>query len=306
MSTPLASAAILLCTRDRHSNLGRALSSLEALEVPPGLRVRLRLVDNGSRHPVAGFLASRGWNRPDLPVEVVVEPRPGNSAALNRGLEDLDVDLVAFTDDDMEFDPQWLAAAVTRLREDPHQGLQGHIEIRSDHPLPPWFTPRCARLFGGTVGLADRAPLAGLAGGNSFVPRRLVEQAGRFREDLGPQGKRLGYSEDIEWSGRLRDAGVPLRYCREAVNYHLIGDERLRRRTLLRRQFDYTRTEALLDGRLPAGSRRWEDRLLGAQIRGLVGALLKRRARFQGLDYGLELAGRLGLVWGLVLRRLGR
>jgi len=37
-----------------------------------------------------------------------------------------------------------------------------------------------------------------------------------------------------------------------------------------------------------------------------VGALLKRRARFQGLDYGLELAGRLGLVWGLVLRRLGR
>jgi cellulose synthase/poly-beta-1,6-N-acetylglucosamine synthase-like glycosyltransferase len=305
MPAPLTSAAILVCTRDRHPSLQRALTSLEALQIPPDLQVRIRLVDNGSRQPVADWLGSRGWARPELPVEVVVEPRAGKSAALNRGLRDLDVDLVAFTDDDMEFHPGWLRAAVARLREDPHQGLQGHIEIRSDQPLPPWFTPRCARLFGGTVGLADRAGLAGLAGGNSFVPRALIEKAGPFCEDLGPQGKRLGYSEDMEWSGRLQAAGVPLRYCREAVNYHVVGADRLRRRVLLRRQFDYTRTEALLDGRLPAGSRRWEDGVLPAQARGLLGAILKPQARFAGLDYGLELAGRLGLVWGLVLRRLG-
>lgn len=300
------SAALLICTRDRHEVLDRALATVEALEIPAGVRVLVRLVDNGSRLPLREWLAGRGWSRPDLPVEVVEEPRPGKSAALNRGLRDLEADVVAFTDDDMALHPRWLAAALERLAEDPHQGLQGRIEVRSDTPLPPWFTRRCAELFGATPDLPDGAEVKGLAGGNSFVPMALVERAGPFREDLGPRGKRLGYSEDMEWSGRLRAAGVPLRFCRGAANDHLIGSGRLRRRVLLRRQFDCNRTEMLLDGLLPPGSRRWEDSALGGQLRGLAGALLRPRARLEGLDYSLEIAGRLGHLWGLALRLLGR
>jgi len=188
-----SSAAVLICTRDRPESLERTLKSLESLEVPADCRVKIRLVDNGSRVPLAGWLEERGWPRTDLPVEVVCEPRAGKSAALNRGLQGLDADLVAFSDDDMEFHPRWLAGALERLEADPDQGLQGHIEIRSTSPLPAWFTPRCALLFGATPDLPDRAELRGLAGGNSFVPRTWIERIGPFREDLGPQGRRLGY-----------------------------------------------------------------------------------------------------------------
>jgi GT2 family glycosyltransferase len=299
-----SSATILICTRDRPESLQRTLRSLESLEIPAGFRVKIRLVDNGSRVPLAGWLEKRGWPRTDLPVEVVCEPRAGKSSALNRGLQDLDADLVAFSDDDMEFHPRWLTGALERLEEDPAQALQGHIEIRSTLPLPAWFTPRCALLFGATPDLPDRAGLRGLAGGNSFVPRAQIERIGPFREDLGPQGRRLGYSEDMEWSGRLHQAGVPLRFCRQAVNYHLIGADRVSRGILLRRQFDQSRTETLLDGTLPTGSRRWKDQDLFGEVRGLAGALFKPRRRFQGLDYGLELAARLGRVWGLARRRL--
>ncbi len=300
----MRSAAILICTRDRPDSLERTLRSLESLEIPAGCRVQIRLVDNGSRVPLAGWLEERGWPRTDLPVEVVCEPRAGKSAALNRGLQDLDADLVAFSDDDMEFHPRWLAGALERLEEDPAQALQGHIEIRSTRPLPAWFTPRCALLFGATPDLPDRAELRGLAGGNSFVPRAQIARVGPFREDLGPRGRRLGYSEDMEWSGRLLQAGVPLRFCRGAVNYHLIGADRLCRGVLLRRQFDQSRTETLLDAALPTGSRRWKDQDLCAEVRGLAGALLKPRRRFQGLNYGLEMAARLGRVWGLIQRRM--
>jgi len=299
-----SSAAILICTRDRPESLQRTLRSLESLEIPAGCRVKVRLVDNGSRVPLAGWLEERGWPRTDLPVEVVSEPRAGKSAALNRGLRGLDADLVAFSDDDMEFHPRWLSSALERLEENPAQALQGHIEIRSTLPLPAWFTPRCALLFGATPDLPDRAGLRGLAGGNSFVPRTQIERIGPFREDLGPQGRRLGYSEDMEWSGRLLQAGVPLCFCRQAVNYHLVGADRVRRGVLLRRQFDQSRTETLLDGARPTGSRRWKDQALFGEVRGLAGALLKPRRSFLGLDYGLELAARLGRVWGLVQRRL--
>lgn len=302
MQAPPRDAVLLICTRDRFASLDRTLRSVEALELPEGFRARLRLVDNGSRHPVREWLAERGWSRPDLPVEVLEESRPGKSAALNRGLRDLGADLVAFTDDDMELEPGWLAAAVTRLGEDPGQALQGHIEVRTDTPLPSWFTPRCAHLVGGTPPLPDRCDLQALAGGNSFVPSAFLARAGSFREDLGPRGARVGYSEDVEWSGRLRRAGVPLRYCREAVNHHCLGSLRLRRRFFLRRQFDYSRTEVFLDAQRPPGSRRWETSRLGAELWGLGGALLRRRGVFRGLDYGLELAGRAGRVWGLLCR----
>ena len=43
-----------------------------------------------------------------------------------------------------------------------------------------------------------------------------------------------------------------------------------------------------------------------AELRGLAGALVKPRARFEGLDYGLEVASRLGRVGGLVRRLLER
>lgn len=304
MPPAFSSATILICTRDRPESLQRTLKSLESLEIPAGFRAKIRLVDNGSRVPLASWLEEREWPRTDLSVEVVCEPRAGKSSALNRGLRGLDADLVAFSDDDMEFHPRWLTSALERLEEDPAQALQGHIEIRSSLALPTWFTPRCALLFGATPDLPDRAELRGLAGGNSFVPRELIERIGPFREDLGPQGHRLGYSEDMEWSGRLHQTGVPLRFCRQAVNYHLIEADRMRQGVLLRRQFDQSRTETLLDGMLPTGSQRWKDQNLFGEVRGLAGALCKPRKRFQGLDYGLELAARLGRVWGLVQRRL--
>lgn len=54
-------------------------------------------------------------------VRVVREPRPGPSAARNRGLEEATSEIVAFTDDDVEVDPGWLLAIALRLRDHPEE-----------------------------------------------------------------------------------------------------------------------------------------------------------------------------------------
>lgn len=54
-------------------------------------------------------------------VRVVREPRPGLSAARNRGLEAAQGEIIAFTDDDVEVDPGWLLAIALRMSDHPEE-----------------------------------------------------------------------------------------------------------------------------------------------------------------------------------------
>ena len=62
----------------------------------------------------------------------------------------------------------------------------------------------------------------------------------------------------------------------------------------------------LLDAQLPVAQRRWQDRELWPQLRGLLGSLVRPKGKFEGLDYWLEIANRCGHVAGLLRRRWGR
>src|SRR5436305_889948 len=105
-STPYAS--ILICTYNRADLLRRVLEELAPqlgeLDVPAEVLV----VDNHSTDDTAAAVAELERN-PALGLRYLFEPEQGKTKALNRGLRAVRGEIVVFTDDDVQFNPGWLA-----------------------------------------------------------------------------------------------------------------------------------------------------------------------------------------------------
>ena len=74
--------SIVLCTRDRASDLEMTLASLREVAPPGG--TELLIVDNGSRDRTSEVVRTFDW--PGVLVRYLVEVAPGQARARNRGI----------------------------------------------------------------------------------------------------------------------------------------------------------------------------------------------------------------------------
>jgi glycosyltransferase involved in cell wall biosynthesis len=178
----------------------------------------------------------------DARIRFVAEPRPGASAARNRGLAEADGEVVAFTDDDTSADSRWLRALVGRFLVEPDADcvtgmvLPGELET----PAQIWFEasgsafrPYYRRAsFGGALAftVVDRLandqgprPVYQFArygtGCNMAVQARVLRSLGGFDPALGP-GTPAGAGEDLLVFLRLLSSGGRLAYEPAAVIRH--------------------------------------------------------------------------------------
>jgi hypothetical protein len=144
----------------RIEELRRCIESIERLDYPS---FDLLLVDNRRVIPAADPLPALVQGRPWL--RVIRESRPGISAARNEGVARADGDVIAFTDDDVQVDRQWLRAIGTRMALNPSleavTGLILPTELES--PAQIWFE----RYYGGFNGQRTFTPLTLEADGHS-------------------------------------------------------------------------------------------------------------------------------------------
>jgi GT2 family glycosyltransferase len=99
--------SVIVPTHERADQLRACLGSILALRYP---HYEVIVVDNTPRtaateEAVKGFMAGA-----TVPITYLREPHRGASAARNCGLRSAAGELVAFADDDVIVDPQWLAA----------------------------------------------------------------------------------------------------------------------------------------------------------------------------------------------------
>ncbi|HEV3212301.1 MAG TPA: glycosyltransferase [Acidimicrobiales bacterium] len=120
--------SVVVPTKDRPELLARCVARLLVACDAAGRRCEVVLVDDGSATPVRDVGDAR--------VRVVRTEGVGPSRARNRGIEEARGAIVAFTDDDVEVDEGWLAAACDVLDASPDvAGVTGRTDAPRFDPL---------------------------------------------------------------------------------------------------------------------------------------------------------------------------
>lgn len=107
---PVLDVTVVVCTRDRSTQLERLLESLCSLEIPPATSWEVLVVDNGSIDDTPRLLERYAQR---LPLRSIYEPKHGVSNARNRAFASVSAELIVCTDDDCIVPADWLVNYVT-------------------------------------------------------------------------------------------------------------------------------------------------------------------------------------------------
>jgi glycosyltransferase involved in cell wall biosynthesis len=237
---------VIVCTYNRSRMLPRALESLARSCVSPSVQWEVLVVDNNSRDQTPKVVAEFMLRYPGR-FRYLFEQQPGKSYALNAGIREASGEIVAFADDDVVVDEEWLERLAKPLLDGSWIGAGGRILPDWQHDPPRWL------ILEGRYALAPLAAFdLGMAAGELHEPPFGTSMAfrkdafikyGGFRTDLGPHPGSQIRSEDTEFGRRVLAAGERLWYEPSAVVYHPVPADRLRRSYFLEWWFDKGRAE---------------------------------------------------------------
>jgi glycosyltransferase involved in cell wall biosynthesis len=294
---------VVLPTRNRRRLLGRALDSLLAADVPPGLDVCVMVVDNNSTDDTRELVRARAAGFGGR-LAYRFEARLGKPYALNAGIAATSGELVGLIDDDEEVDRNWYRCIEAAFRDDSVDFIGGRCLPRWGGTRPPWL----GRHYLGAIGWVDAGGEPGefgwafpgiLTGGNAVIRRAVMRGIGPYSTALSRTTTRLMGAEDEHFYHRLLAAGARGRYLPELVIYHYVPVERLTKRYFRRWCFWRGVSRAVIDREQPAevpyvaGVPRY---MFGEAVRGASRSLRSAITRRLPLDE--QFAGELS-VWDL-------
>jgi glucosyl-dolichyl phosphate glucuronosyltransferase len=246
---------VILCTYNRCQSLSKALESVAASEMPGSAVWEVLVVDNNSHDQTRAVVEDFSRRQPGR-FRYLFESKPGKSHALNAGIREAHGDILAFIDDDVTVERNWLGSLTAPLDGNAWAGTGGRILPEKDFSPPAWLPLDGPNNMGGILALfdlgaepveLDQAPF----GTNMAFRKKMFEKHGGFRLDLGPRPGSELRDEDTEFGRRLLAARERLRYEPSATVYHRVPKERLTKTYFLKFCFDHGRASIRETGRRP-------------------------------------------------------
>ena len=201
--------SVVIPTFNRRDILEKCLSALECQSTGSEIAdYEVVVVDDGSTDDTPGWLRSSSAEFPR--VRLIEQSHGGPAEGRNRGVAHARGDVIVFIDSDLVVTPTFLASHARALVKQWHRSgdrlcfTYGAVINTADFDNP----------------TAERHKLRDLswayfATGNVAIDRQVLERSGLF-----DTGFRLYGWEDLELGERLRQMGVQLVRCPEAVGYH--------------------------------------------------------------------------------------
>lgn len=210
MSEPTVEPAfsVVITTHDRPGPLRACLAALVRSDYPrEGFEAVV--VDDGGPAPLDAVVAEF---RDRMPITLVHQPNAGPASGRNHGARVARHAYLAFTDDDCQPEPGWLAALAGRLRAAPEALVGGRtVNGLPDNP----YSSASQLIMDMVYAFYNADP----AHARFFATNNLAVPAGRFRE-VGGLDERFRVSEDREFCDRWRHRGYALTYEPRALVVH--------------------------------------------------------------------------------------
>jgi glucosyl-dolichyl phosphate glucuronosyltransferase len=237
--------SIVICTYNRAALLSQTLESLKKQRNASAHKAEILVVDNNSkdetRKVTEAFSASSPWL-----VRHIFETRQGVSYARNRGISEAKGEIVAYLDDDVEAEPEWLENMAVCFAETGADVIGGRIERKWDCEKPEWLVEEISapliRQNFGDKRVSMTSAKSWMVTANLAFRRRVFEKCGVFDVTVGRRAGSLVGGEEPEMFRKLHAAGFKVFYEPKAVVWHKVEKERLSKDYMRRWFFDTGRT----------------------------------------------------------------
>jgi len=221
---------VVLCTYNRCDCLAAALESVAVSRLPASVSWKVLVVDNNSKDKTREVVESFVLRYPGR-FHYAFEAQPGKSHALNFAIRNSTSAVLAFMDDDVQVEPDWLYNLTRSLDNPSYCGSGGRILPERGFIPPRWLAsseqyslaPLAMFDLGSEPGELKEPPF----GTNMAFRREVFARYGDFRRDLGPQPGSEIRSEDTEFGMRVLSGGEHLWYEPAAVVYHAVPRHRV-------------------------------------------------------------------------------
>jgi len=251
---------VAICTWNRASLLDQTLARLGELAVPDAVAWEVLVVDNGSSDDTGAVLARHTSHPSPLPLRCAREECRGLSHARNRAVAEARGELIAWTDDDVQVDPDWLAAYAAAAHQLPHADFFGGPILPWFDSAPPEWVAASLPIIGSAFALCDlgpsRAPFTAqrLPYGANFAVRTAVQRRHLFDPALGRVGDELLSGDEHEALRRMLADGHTGTWLPEARVRHFVPRERMTLDYMRRYYRGIGRTDVRMRG---GGAPRW-------------------------------------------------
>lgn len=216
---------IIIPTRNRARSLKKLLESLEALECPDGVEVEILVADNGSTDDTEQMLREEQIKARPPALKALREERRGKASALNSALRVTSGDYVLILDDDVVVDAQLLKKHLDAYATTTFDAVQGRVLPGLDEQGREANTKKIREYNIPVIDYGkELREIRGLTGTNMSFKKEVFEKVGFFDARLGPGAS--GFSEDTEYSMRIRKAGFKIGYTPHAIVYHELNPAR--------------------------------------------------------------------------------
>jgi glycosyltransferase involved in cell wall biosynthesis len=237
--------SVILCTYNRCQSLAQALETVAASQMPESDDWEVLIIDNNSKDQTREV--AEGFCRRDpARFHYLFEPLQGKSHALNRGIHEAHSDVLAFMDDDVTVEPNWLRELTKPLSDPEWAGTGGRVYLAKDFSPPPWIAIEGQHSLLSILALFDLGPESGPMsippiGNNMAFRKEMFVKHGGFRTDLGPSPGSEIRHEDTEFGSRVMKSGGRILYVPSAVVRHAVPEGRLKKGYFLAYHYDWGR-----------------------------------------------------------------